>query len=139
MNRFTYLISWIAILSAFALIGVVTAWEVYPYRLLEIKNPTPVVNKVVKAGELLTYKVDYCKFTDLSAQVTKSFVNDIIYTMPTQLGTHGKGCGVEYISVITPKELPQGDYFLKIKFVYQVNPMREMKVEVKTEQFTIIQ
>ena len=140
MNTLWKTLSWIIVITFFLLTVLLSFWSFYPYKLIVFNNlPLKVLNKTVKAGEVLVYSTDYCKFTNIIPEVKKTFVNDIIYSIPT--GTvlaKEKGCRIINVQIDVPKNLPPSRYILKITYEYQVNPIRKVNIYVQTELFEVI-
>lgn len=136
------ILNYISVLTLIASLGFVltyTYWQVYPYKTLEInKTPMEVVTKKVKPGGVLVYKVDYCKFTDETATITKAFIDGVIYNMPAVEGIFPRGCGVNVVAVTIPHELPAGVYEIAQKWTYPVNPIRRNATLAKTEPFEVL-
>jgi hypothetical protein len=103
------------------------------------KTPFPIENKIIKSGENLEYKVCYCKYTELRPTITRTFVDGIIFAMPSNLGINNPiGCGTNLIEIQIPISLPAGKYRLETAYRYQVNPIRTIDVFTTTEQFEVI-
>ena len=140
MKKFLNTLSMISVLFAMGVTILILFWEFYPYQPLVLNKPTfPMITKTVYPGNLLTYQVDYCKYMNLSAMITRHVINGYDYTMPTVLGDKTTGCGVSNISFTLPKETPSGvKYKLEIIYKYQVNPLREIVVKEVTDPFTVL-
>lgn len=120
-----------------AIFGVITFWLVYPYKTSEFTK-VELVTKEAKAGELLKYKVDRCKYIDQGAVISKSFIDGIIYQMPNVWSDVGKGCEKDQvIAVEVPENLPSGEYYLNVLIVYEVNPIRKERVQFRTPKFIV--
>jgi hypothetical protein len=129
----------LSMLAAIALIIVFTIWLNFPYKPLKFNQDLlPIVNKTVKQGESLQYVADYCKYVDLTAQVSKRFVNGLIYTTPTTLTNQNTGCHTVTVFVPIPPELPPGNYYLSNIYQYKMNPLRTVTIIQNTEWFEVI-
>ena len=136
-------ITHILVLVAFAIIVFIWAifmfWYIYPYKTTIInEQPYIVSKKIIKQGEQLEYKIDACNYTDIIPKVTKQFVDGIVYSVPESAIKLPKGCHKTIVSVKVPKNLPPGDYKLKVFVSYQVNPIRTINSEYETEKFSVI-
>lgn len=122
------------------LIILISYWLLYPYNPIVFNNlPYKVDSKMVRAGGLLSYNVDYCKYNNLIPQFTKSFVNGIIYIVPPEGAVvKPSGCHVVKIVITIPETLPPDTYILKISYRYQVNPIRTVDVMAQSEPFKVI-
>lgn len=141
MNKILQVTSYITILLALCLICLFGFWLFYPYEPLTFKGDVfKIVNKKVAQGELLKYVSDYCKYTNSSASVTRSFVNGIVYTTPTVVTSRDCGCHKITIGATVPKELPVGnDYRLEMVYQYKVNPLRTITIKRSSENFSVIE
>lgn len=135
------ILSWIVIVSMMALILLFGFWYLYPYNLIEFKSPVYTVlneNKTVKSGEILKYEVDYCKYTDLDPVVTKWYVDGLVYQTPEGRGVIFPGCRKQIVNNLVPENLLPGEYYIKIFIDYEVNPIRHIIYENRTEKFTVL-
>jgi len=114
-------------------------WWAYPYRTIEYFAPATVINKTVKAGSLVHYQIDYCKYIKQSEVVDRQFVDGIIYAVPTVKPYLPKGCAVKIQTLVVPENLPPSVYRLKIYVTYQVNPIRWITHEFETDRFNVIE
>ena len=115
----------------------------YPYNVIDVKIPIPIVNKEVKRGEVVEYKILYTKKVNLRAKLLKYLIccKDEL----TQFTTLYDGQGnippfdkKELIdSSIIPKLGPYGTCKISIQAAYQVNPLRTMEYTFETELFTV--
>lgn len=139
MSKTFYFFSYLVILSAIVVMSVVGFWLFYPYKTTEFRDKIiKVENDTVKAGEEISYSVSYCKYTDVTPEISKTFVDGIIYVAPGAVSTTKKGCGVNKIHVTVPKNLPPGVYHLELSYRYKVNPVRTIIINTQTEKFTVI-
>lgn len=117
-------------------------WYFHEYNPVSFYNYPHLVeneNKTVQSGGYLIYAVDYCKHTDITPQIGKSFIDGVVYTIPDSVGANfSVGCGTNHVQLYIPKALPTGVYHVKIIFKYQVNPIKTKTYDLKTENFTVI-
>jgi hypothetical protein len=132
---------WFFIIAAIGLIGLITFWSTYPYKPIVFTNlPFPVDKTVYKPKDILQYKVEYCKNTNLIPIVTRYFVNGIVYLASSNPAVQKpKGCGSTTVQIVVPESLMKDTYYLKINYRYQVNPIRTVNVMGETEKFAIIE
>lgn len=113
-------------------------WAIFPFNTSTPNvQPYRIVTPIVKPGGILKYEADYCRFVSYSAQTTRTFVNALIYTMPTVITQHEKGCFKENISITVPPELPPGEYYLSMIYTYKVSPLQTITKTAKTEKFIV--
>jgi len=139
MSKKLLISTWIIIITAFLLMALIIFWLLFPYKVTEFKTqPFPIQNKVVRSGDHVLYEVDYCKNMSLSARISRSFEDGLIYTAPDIDNDAGAGCHKKLISVYVPRALPPGIYNIKNTYIYQVNPIRTVEATAITEKFEVI-
>lgn len=102
-----------------------------------LQQPYKVLTKSVKAGDILIYEVNACKYYELESVVFRTFSDDLTYTAPPVPNTVHKGCGKTKVTIEIPKNLPPDNYHLDLKIVYHVNFIHEVEYNFKTEDFTV--
>lgn len=138
MNKIFQYISYLTILASFVLIGLLVFWCLYPYKPITFNEPHQVLTKEVKRGEHLVYLVDYCKNSKAIPTITKTFIDGIIYAVPETIAVDREvGCGVQKVQMYVPKALPEGEFYVKLLYKYQVNPIKSITVVTRTEKFII--
>ena len=132
-------ISYSTIMLAFIVLGTYFYWSFYPYNPLVVEEPIEIVTHEVNAGEYVTYRITYCKNMDLPVTISRRFVDGLVFTIP-QFTTYlnDTGCRTQDIFIEIPEKLPAGEYNLNTDFIYQVNPIRKIKVNAESEKFTVI-
>jgi len=139
---------WVIILStvitAVLLAGV--AWLVYlvhfddnpPVTFNEL--PFPVEKAVYHTGEPIVATLDFCRYTDVGFTAHNSFVNELIYALPSFTASGAQqGCHkIQARLSVIPVHLPPGRYRLMGRNVYCVNVLACRTVEWSTVEFTII-
>ncbi len=112
----------------------------HSFKTVEFKNePFPVLNQQpVKPGELLDYQVDYCRYTKTPSQLTRTLVGPTIITIVQDTATSDVGCRkVNVTNTVIPSYTPSGKYYLKINICFQVNPLRNICQQVRTQSFKV--
>jgi hypothetical protein len=111
----------------------------YPYKTADFQLPFKILNenKTVVRGDRLRYEITYCKYTTMHPDLTKFFIDGVIYETPKVPGVAEQGCRTEVADVYVPKAIPPGNYTLKTVAIYHVNPIRNIEIVNYTEQFTI--
>lgn len=131
--------SFAVLFAAFVFLVVLIFWEVYPYNVLTInKRPLEVVNREVKIGEILQYRLDYCKNKDYRVTIKRKFQDGLLYALPDIETTNPVGCRVQTIGLEIPHSLPPGEYIMLTEYVYRVNPVRDVVYRTHTEKFTVL-
>jgi hypothetical protein len=141
MSKLSKIVAWIAILGAFALMGLFAYWLVYPYKTIEMKTPMPLENDIteVKVGEVVPYIVDYCKYTDAPAVTFKSLINTHVYSFPARESKAPNGCN-KFVSnsVVIPDYAEEGEYIVRFITRYQVNPIRVIEKSFDSVPFNVV-
>jgi hypothetical protein len=127
------------IFPAIVLEIIIIFWLIYPYKPLEILEAPKVKQKTVKAGEILEYTIKFKKNTDIPASITRTLVDGVLYTLPTLSPINRKGTQTQTISSLEiPRSIPSGKYYFLTSSCYQMNPLRTVCVEYKSDQFEVI-
>jgi hypothetical protein len=128
----------VLLLLSFVLIVQLLYWWIYPYDLMELKQPFKILTPTVQRGGMFVYEMDYCKKTDLVPVVNRQFVDGLVYILPVSSSSIKRGCNVIKNSVIIPASLPEGVYYLSSTVIYKVNPIRTITYEYRTDKFTVV-
>jgi hypothetical protein len=132
-------VSYISILSAIIFLVTYFYWSFYPYKTIVFQDQVfPIVNKTIKQGTFLQYTSRYCKYFNSEALVTRSFVDQLIFSMPSMITDRPMGCHTITVEVSVPTELPVGKFHLLNTYEIQVNPIRKVVIEQSTEEFTVV-
>lgn len=111
----------------------------YPFKTLEVNSATIKV-KEIKAGDLLTYTVDYCKYTDKPATVYRTLHSiDESQTIPfPSVSTISQpGCHVTDVPLQTFPSIKSGMYYLLVDVDFAINSQRDIHVKFITNNFEI--
>ena len=127
-------------IGVFFIVGIGVFMLYYDYPVTEFNNdPFPVVNDVIKQGEELQYRVDYCRPNDAKVVVIREMVDGVVFTFPSIESRFEKGChNVTVASLEIPHYIPEGTYTLRLILYYEVNPLRTIVKEVSTQPFTVV-
>ena len=110
----------------------------YPYKIIEFQDEKyPVLTKEVEAGGNLVYRARACKYMDLPATKSMSFINTLIYTTPDVVTQRDTGCHDDNVVIKLPEILPSGTYHLALRFEYRPNFLRTIIITQETENFVI--
>jgi hypothetical protein len=138
------LFQWIAyftILAALGLLLLFGYWLLWPYNPVDFKSPIyPILNegKIATQGGILSYQIDYCKNVSQVPVINKKYVDGIIYETPQGRGVIYQGCRVQQVDNVVPLNLLPGEYFMQVVIDYQVNPIRHIIYNNRTEGFNIL-
>ena len=137
MNKITQIIIWIIFVFLFSGIILITFVELYPFKVAEFQNPLKVENKVVKAGDFLVYNRSSNKYIEATATVSCEFDDDLIYRLPTRVSNIPIGDYDDKVQVQIPEDLPPSDYTYKCLIDYKLFGIRDVAIDMFTEQFTV--
>lgn len=140
MKKIGTLVQWLGLITAWLLILLCGFWLLYPYKTIEFNRPLGLIqneDKTVKRGDRIRYLIDYCKYTNIMPEITKFFIDGVVYETPKTVGVASKGCGLQISDAYVPKAIPEGTYSLKIVATYKVNPIRTIKIVSQTEPFVV--
>jgi hypothetical protein len=140
-NKIIFNLTMFLFVFAAGMIGYIAFYSLYPFRTVEYLNsPFPILNpdQVVVAGSDVSYVVDYCRYTDLPTHVTRSLVNEIIYTLPSVDVKSPEGCESSVTIVSIPKEIAPGKYHLESSLSWNINGFRVVTKQVRTQEFTVV-
>ncbi|MBU0847061.1 hypothetical protein KKH23_07695 [Patescibacteria group bacterium] len=139
-SRWLPRMAFVTLFTTAFIIALVAYWMFYPYRLVEFETPMEVINSPVRRGEVVNYRLKFCKFTDLQPVISRRLINNFTIALPSLSPQSGKGC-VDLISssTIVPAHLPAGKYKLEMSSSYQVNPLRVITIPYETEEFDVIE
>lgn len=137
-----FYISFAIIFATLLSMGVFAYWKTAPYKVFELKQykadvePDPVIGN---GKESLTVSFDYCKYTPLQAQVTRTLIGSrISIDLPVDHQTKlPVGCGKANRAFLIPKINNTGTYHIHYHVIYKVNPVRFVDVDYDTQDFEI--
>lgn len=128
------------ILLSFCFIGLgyLAYLSFYPFPTLVIKSA--IVTKDIKAGEVLMYTVDYCKYTKNPAIVYRtlhSVDESIVIPFPSIETITVAGCNITHVPLQTFYNLKKGNYYLLVDVDFSINKLQDTHVLFKTTNFKI--
>ena len=139
MNKLWQIYAWGTVLITFVFLLIVGYWQFYPYKTVVFNDKVfPVVTKEVKRGENLVYLSKACKYSNVIVEISRSFVDDLVYDMPITTSNRELGCSTSVVNIFVPQSLPVGTYYLRSRYYYQVNPIRTIVINQDTEVFKVI-
>lgn len=128
--------------ASFILIFIIWAifmfWWIYPYKTFILNRPYRILTPLVEQGGLFIYEIDYCKYTEVDANVNRKFVDGLEYVMPEIKPNFEKGCYIKIQTIKIPENLPPNTYHLKIQVDYKMNPIRTITHKIITTNFTVV-
>lgn len=141
INKILQVGAYITLVAAFILVVSIAFNCLYPYEPMKVECPAKILNvdKTIRSGETIITEIVYDKTIDTSGVVTRQFINDIVYVLPSYVSNYpiGKRTVLSY-STAVPKELPEGDYHIKVTIEYFYPPFRKVYTTFVTEKFHVV-
>lgn len=106
--------------------GILAFWAWNPYKTIEFNSLYQTEKTIYFQGDKTFYVVDYCKYTNARASITKEFIDGLVFQVdsPQAILTHG--CKSQEVPMTIPDTLPPGKYRLRNTVTYYVNPIRSI-------------
>ena len=127
---------------AFIAIVILTVgiWTFYPYKTITFKNDPAYQTKelIVHQGDQTSYFIDYCKFTESSPTVKKTFEDGIVFVAEDTRAVLSVGCHTQWVPLTIPMTLPPGKYRLGIEVTYKLNIIRTETIKQYSNWFTVL-
>lgn len=101
-------------------------------------QPYKIQTPIVHIGGQVIYVIDACKYRETTAQVSRRFVNGVIFMLPPVTNNVPKGCFITPTSVTIPSEITPGTWYLQLDIEYKVNFLRTKSYHFKTDTFQVI-
>jgi len=122
-------------------------WVWYPFVPITVPvQPYKLHSTTVKRGNHVTWTTEYCRYTNVRSIFnhelvgkTRTNLNSIHINLRKAGLQIREGCGEFTKSVHVPDHITPGKYHMEITAFYQVNPLRVIRVELKTEDFEVIE
>ena len=131
----------LVIVFAFLFLLTIVYWSVYPYSPATFNAlPHRVDKKIVHGGDFIVLYIDVCKNMDVVPEISRVFVDGVIYQIPTYVTTNDEqGCRVRRVQIYVPKGLPPSTYKISTTFRFRVNPIRVIEMYTDSEKFEVTQ
>lgn len=113
-------------------------WLFAPYKTVDYDGEYKMQSDVVTQGQMTAYQVKYCKYTDKKPELSKYFVDGIVFKAEEARSEFVKGCHTSLISLKIPSTLPPGRYQLRTVATYKLNPIRTKDNTNYTGWFTVV-
>jgi hypothetical protein len=140
MRDIKTIISMILVVILTILLIVFVWWTVYPYNPITIESPIKIMNpgKVVRAGDLLVYKIKYEKKMNVYGMLKRKLINSYKIDLADSVATAPAGKDCDQVKISIPRFADPGVYYLWWSASYQVNPLRTIIVSVESEKFEVV-
>ena len=137
-DKLITLATFVSLGISFAFMFLVLFWLLFPYKTIEINNEPYPITKEVKQGGVVVFEMDYCKYTKEEVVISRRFIDGIIYIVPDIVTAYNEpGCRASFITENVPDNLPEGEYYMKFYYTYEVNPIRKITVSARTQTFKV--
>lgn len=129
---------------AYIIVFYVLFLMLWPVKTLELTNynentPIQILNTTVHRGDTLQYNLSYCKYTDLTSVVHRTFIDGQVITLTDTPGKFPKGCRNALVTTaVVPETINFGSYYLDVVVEYDLNPYRKEFIHYKTSYFTVV-
>lgn len=139
--------AWILVALLFlSVTGVVYAFflALYPVKTIVINNfayqaPIHIETPVVHPGDVIRYKLDYCKFTEIVPTSKAQLIDgQIIPLTPGNGNGLPIGCHTTEREVTIPETVNPGRYYYNKELDYPINSLRTERVYYYTEYFQVV-
>ncbi len=112
----------------------------FPFSTVTVKNqPFPIVNNPVTVGQVAIYTVDYCRYTDVDAEATRTLVGSVSISLGRTDAHLPKGCFKKNVAdSIIPSYTPPGQYYIEIDSVYHLSKFRTIEKHFRTADFYVV-
>lgn len=141
LHKAFYIISMAGLTATIVLLLIVGYMLFWPQKTLTFTDTRlGVVNKEVRSGQELLFKVDYCRYTDMQARVTREIRDGVVYVLPDIQTSLTKGCH-ENLTISMgelPKVIQPGKYSMHITIEFKPNRLRTITHTLTTEDFFVV-
>lgn len=114
-------------------LGIILSWALSSDDVLEVKEvpiPTRTIRDHPTAGGVVILNVDYCKKVEIEGTLRVSYVSATREVfLPIGKERAPKGCQKIELPILIPKDIPADTYEIKLRAVYNLNPLRQGIVE----------
>jgi len=111
---------------------------IYPFDVVDVEEPVEIVSTDNRGGNILKYKIKYCKHYDVPGKVIVELIDGEVHFFDTIYTSVDKGCG-EFISnrIVIPENITPGTYKLKVTIIHQMTILREVSQSFYSNYFWI--
>lgn len=127
----------LSLISIVVLYGMVLLF--YPFRTLVV-NESTAKTQTIKAGDVFVYTIDYCKYTEKPAIVSRTFHKtdeSVSVPFPFVNTISVEGCNITDVPLQTFPTITPGTYYLLVDVEFKINVLRNVHVIFQTNEFEI--
>lgn len=136
--NWVYYVSMAILFAAFFMGLVILAFLFFPFKVTDVRTPYKILTPTVKQGDSLVYVVDYCKYLDLTATVTRALIDGSVVLLPEENIHLPVGCHQFNIKIPISKNVAPGKYKLIGNLTFELNVFRKINTAFETENFTVL-
>jgi len=139
-TKFLNTLSHLGIVGGFIALVCFAYLTLWPINIISYApDMTHTLRDTYYAGDVLTTKAHFTKYVAITAKVSQSFVDGVMYQLPIREGTYAVGSynGIDS-SVTIPPVLPSGKYHLESVITFRINYFRDIVYTLKSNDFMII-
>lgn len=133
-------LAWLAITIAFSVVGLVSWWTFYPYKVLIEHSNVTTTKAQFTVGEDISYLVDITQLTDgVTFTVLRSIEGATMlkhYPPYIYITKRGRLTATVYFP---PGLLPTGRYRVVNRIIAHLNPVRDIVIERISNEFEVIE
>lgn len=130
---------------------VLTAWwvwiddnppaEIMNIELFGVDDPdTPQETITVPQGGEFLVGMEWCKYTDATVEVRKTWVDDLVFPEPPIYPANARpACFDVVIPQTVPETLPPSSYHVLYSFVYEINPLVTRAVTFEVGELVVVE
>lgn len=136
--KYLYILAFTALALSVILMGYLGTMMFYPFKPVSLKEPIEILNEQIRPGDILRYKIEYCKHYDFPGYVAVELIDGEIHFFAPIETDIDPGCG-EFISnrIKIPEYITPGEYKIKITIFHRINLLREVKQNFYSDFFII--
>ena len=95
----------------------------FPFTIIELDGGIQPLEEVHKAGDVVEYKFEYCKYIQIRGTVQISLTPtdnpyNVSYSLENRTSNIPPSCGTRYSKVGLPMSLESGEYYLRASVNY---------------------
>jgi hypothetical protein len=140
IDKIIHYTSWVILIMAVSLMLLFGFLLFYPFNPATFyKGSFQTSKQQYHRGEILDWTLKYNKHYAIPCQVTRMFIDGIIYQLPTVITNNPVG-EQNFVNrtLKIPEELPPGHYRMRTVLIYKVNPFRDISYTFDTNMFEIL-
>lgn len=140
MNTLLNKLVWLTLVTGMLVMLYVIYLIVWPIEAIHVNvEPARILTPIVKAGDTVTFELDYCRYTDVPSTLSRSIRGKSVYHYEPFTTVGKPGCRILDISVVLPEDIKPGSYYILTINETQVNQLHKITTPFETEPFTVVE